>query len=115
MRIDGERNLAFTHYSNERVELSAVTPITASVVLSDVFYPGWTATIDDRPAQIYPANFAFRAVLVPSGEHRITLTFEPVTWRMGLAISALTVVGLIGYGAIAWRRRRERQAQRESA
>jgi uncharacterized membrane protein YfhO len=81
------RHLAFTRYSNEHVELSAITPITAYVVLSDVFYPGWTATIDDQPAQVYPANFAFRAVLVPPGEHRVTFTFEPVTWRVGLAIS----------------------------
>ena len=81
------RHLAFTRYSNEHVELSAITPITAYVVLSDVFYPGWIAAIDDQPAQLYPANFAFRAVLVPPGEHHITFTFEPVTWRVGLAIS----------------------------
>ena len=81
------RHLAFTRYSNEHVELSAITPITAYVVLSDVFYPGSIAAIDDQPAQLYPANFAFRAVLVPPGEHRVTFTFEPVTRQMGLAIS----------------------------
>jgi hypothetical protein len=105
-RIDGARNLAFTHYSNERVELSVLTPITAYVVLSDVFYPGWTATIDDQSTKVYPANFAFRAVLVPPGEHRVALTFEPITWRMGSAISALTLAGLIGVGVIARRKRR---------
>jgi hypothetical protein len=105
-RIDGERHLAFTHYSGERVELSALTPITAYVVLSDVFYPDWTATIDDRPTTLYPANFAFRAVLVPPGEHRVAFTFEPVTWRVGVAISALTLVGLAGLGALAWHRQR---------
>ena len=86
-----------------------MTPITAYVVLSDVFYPGWTATIDAQPAPVYPANFAFRAVLMPPGEHRVTLTFEPVTWRVGVAISALTLIGLIGFGAIAWRWRRGRR------
>ena len=76
--------------------------------MSDVFYPGWTATIDDQPTTLYPANFAFRAVLVPPGEHRVAFTFEPPTWRVGLAISALTVVGLIVFGVTAWRRRRGR-------
>jgi hypothetical protein len=79
------------------VELSALTPITAYVVLSDVFYPGWTATLDDQPAQLYPANFAFRAVLVPPGEHRVTFTFEPLVWRAGIGIGAITLLGLIGY------------------
>jgi hypothetical protein len=106
VRIAGERSLAFTHSSNERVELSALTPITAYVVLSDVFYPGWTATIDDRPTQVYAANFAFRAVLLPPGEHRVTFTFEPLTWRAGVVISALTLLGLMGYGALVRRRRR---------
>ncbi len=104
-QIDGERHLTFTRYTNERVELSARTPITAYMVLSDVFYPGWTATIDDQPTKLYPANFAFRAVLVPPGEHQVAFAFEPTTWRAGLAISALTLVGLIGFGAVAWRRR----------
>jgi uncharacterized membrane protein YfhO len=76
------------------------------LVVSDVYYPGWTATIDDQPTQVYPANFAFRAVLVPPGEHRVAFTFEPATWRAGSIISVLTVIGLIGLSVIAWRRRR---------
>jgi hypothetical protein len=109
VRIAGERNLAFMHYSNERVELSALTPITTYVVLSDVFYPGWTATIDDQATTLYPANFAFRAVLVPPGEHHVAFTFEPITWRIGLAISALTLVGLIAFAIWRWRQLRRRQ------
>ncbi len=82
--------------------MSAQTPVTAYVVLSDVFYPCWTATADERPTTLYPANFAFRAVLVPPGEHRVTFAFEPVTWQVSVAISALTLAGLIGYGAWRW-------------
>jgi len=77
-------------------------------VLSDVYYPGWTATIDGQPTTLYPANFAFRAVLVPPGEHHVAFTFEPIMWRVGLAISALTLGGLVCYGVLAWRRRRGR-------
>jgi hypothetical protein len=115
VRIAGARDLAFTHYSNERVELSALTPITAYVVLNDVYYPGWTATIDDQPTTLYPANFAFRAVLVPPGEHRVTFTFEPVTWRAGVLLSALTLVGLIAFGVWCWRRGRWRTSHCSSA
>jgi hypothetical protein len=60
------------------------------------------------------AGEGFAQALVPPGEHRVTFAFEPVTWRVGLAISALTLAGLIGYGAIAWRRRRAARKQNYS-
>lgn len=104
----GGRALAFASISNEHVELIARTESPVYLVMSDVFYPGWTATIDDRPTTLYPANFAFRAVLLPPGEHRVTFTFEPLMWRVGLGISAITLLGLIGLGVIAWRWRRAR-------
>jgi hypothetical protein len=104
----GGRALAFAAQANDRVEMIARTESPAYLVMSDVYYPGWTAAIDDQPTTLYPANFAFRAVLVPPGEHRVVFTFEPPMWRVGLAISALTVVGLIVLGVTAWRRRRGR-------
>ncbi len=106
----GDRALAFASSpaSRERVELIARTAAPVYLVMSDVFYPGWTATIDGQSTQVYPANFAFRAVLLPPGEHRVAFTFEPAMWRVGLGISAITLLGLIGLGALAWRRRRAR-------
>jgi hypothetical protein len=100
------RALAFAAIKNERVELIARTEAPVYLVMSDVFYPGWTATIDGQPTTLYPANFAFRAVLVPPGEHRVAFTFEPTMWRTGLIISALTVIGLFVCGVIVWCRRR---------
>ena len=101
----GGRALAFASLpaSRDRVELIAKTESPAYLVLSDVYYPGWTATIDNQPTRVYPANFAFRAVLVPPGEHRVTFTFEPALWRVGLGISVVVLLGLIGFGTIAWR------------
>ena len=100
------RALAFVSVANDREELSVRTESSVYLVMSDVYYPGWTAAIDDQPATLHPANFAFRAVLVPPGEHRVAFTFEPTTWRAGIAISALTLLGLIGY--VLWRRRADR-------
>ena len=78
------------------MELIAQAPVVGISGLERYIYPGWTATIDDQPTTLYPANFAFRAVLVPPGEHRVAFTLEPVMWRVGLAISAFTLMGLIG-------------------
>lgn len=82
-------------YAPERVvvETSSVTP--AVLVLSDTYYPGWTATVDGVATPIYPANGLLRAVPVPAGDHTVVFTFEPTGWRWGLA---LATVGLLGCG-----------------
>lgn len=100
----GDKTLAFGAVTTDRVELAVTTSAPTMLVISDVYYPGWIARIDDRPAAIHPANFAFRAVRVPAGSHRVVFEFEPSTWRSGLAVSAVTLAGLIG--AAMWRRRR---------
>ena len=99
-----DKTLAFGAVTNNRVELAVTTSSPTMLVLSDVFYPGWIAAIDDQPVTLYPANFAFRAVRVPAGSHRVVFVFEPVTLHSGLAVSAVPLAGLIG--AAMWRRRR---------
>jgi hypothetical protein len=103
----GGRALAFAAQSNDRVELMARTESPAYLVMSDVYYPGWTATIDDQPTALYPANFAFRAVLVPPGEHRVAFAFEPVLWRAGVMVSVSTILTLVMYGIWRWQRGRQ--------
>ncbi len=68
------------------------------VVLSDVWYPGWQATIDGEPAQIYRGDYLFRAVAAPAGEHVVEFVYRPVFFYAGLAAS---LVGLAVFGA-AW-------------
>ena len=102
----GDKTLAVGAMQNNRVELAVTTATPTLLVLSDVYYPGWVATIDDQPTPIYPANFAFRAVRVPAGSHRVVFQFEPMSWRVGLVVTVVTLLGLIGLSVAAWRRRR---------
>lgn len=105
-----DKTLAFGAVKADRVELAVTTSAPTMLVISDVFYPGWIALIDDQPATIYPANFAFRAVRVPAGSHRVVFEFEPITWRIGLAITALTVLSLAGaWAGRLWTVSRRRQ------
>ncbi|MFO7973068.1 MAG: YfhO family protein [Candidatus Hydrogenedentota bacterium] len=77
------------------------------LVLSDTYFPGWTARVDGAIAPIFPAYFAFRGVIVPSGGHRVEFVYEPLTFRTGLAFS--TVALICGMVAAAWFLRRKRR------
>jgi hypothetical protein len=66
------------------------------LVLSEVFYPGWVATVDGASTRIERANYAFRAVYLPEGSHEVRLRYTPSTWRWGLLACALTWAALAG-------------------
>jgi hypothetical protein len=71
------------------------------LVLADAHYPGWRASVDGREVPIWRANFMFRAVAVGGGAQRVELRYAPASFRVGLAISALSLLA----AALAWRRR----------
>lgn len=55
-------------------------PTGGLVVFSEVFYPGWRASIDKQPADLWLAEGVFCAVVVPSGTHEVSLEFRPAWW-----------------------------------
>jgi hypothetical protein len=91
-------------YTDHRVEIESNAPDRRLLVLTDVHYPGWTAAIDGQPATIHRTNFAFRGVSVPGGRHIVTFDYRPASFRNGLMISTVALLGVIGL-AIMGRRR----------
>ena len=105
---DGERHISFTRYGLNEIELAVRTPVGGYLVLSDVYYPGWLATVDGAPAEVLRADYAFRTILLPPGEHVVRMEFAPWTWRVGLAVSVVTWVGLAVWAGVAFRGRLRR-------
>jgi hypothetical protein len=81
-------------YEPNKVIVDVQTDSAAFLVLTDLYYPGWTAEIDGRPATIYRADGLFRAVKVEPGHHTIVFSYLPITFLAGVATSTLTAVGL---------------------
>jgi uncharacterized membrane protein YfhO len=81
-------------------------------VLSEVYYPGWQATVDGEEVQVLRANYAFRAVALSPGKHVVKMTFEPWTWQMGLAISIVTWGGLVAWAIWEIKRRLMKRRRR---
>jgi hypothetical protein len=62
------------------------------LVLTDIWYPGWACTVDGQPARLYRANYLFRGVEVPAGEHDVVFFFAPQSYLRGRLISESALV-----------------------
>ncbi|MGH7264437.1 MAG: YfhO family protein, partial [Candidatus Rokuibacteriota bacterium] len=89
---DGIAPVQVLRYEDARVTLRAVTPAPALLVLTDLFYPGWAASVDGAAVPIYAADYAFRGVLVPPGEHVVEFAYRPTSLRVGLGVSLASLV-----------------------
>ena len=80
------------------------------LVFSEVYYPGWTATIDGQPAELGRVNYILRALRVPAGKHQVKLAFFPksVDTTETIAYVAYVVLLLIIVGGLydTWRRKK---------
>jgi hypothetical protein len=92
-----------TDGSTAQVIAFAATDISVAVdavadgllILSEVYYPGWRASVDGLPAPVLRADGLLRGIPIPQGQHVVRVWYAPASVRAGLAISALALI-LIG-------------------
>jgi uncharacterized membrane protein YfhO len=75
------------------------------LVLSDTYYPGWKAFVDGKETKIYRADYAFRAIPLNAGTHRVEFTYDPISFKLGVGG---TLMGIIGCVVIVLAPRREK-------
>ena len=71
----------------EHVRIATASDCPAYLVLADTHVPGWSATLDGADVPILHADFAFRAVRVPAGEHEVAFRYAAPGLRAGIAAS----------------------------
>ena len=81
------------------------------VVFSEVYYPGWTATIDGEPAELGRVNYILRALNVKPGKHEVVLSFFPksvdTTETIAYTAYAILILVLAGAAFMAYRRKQK--------
>jgi hypothetical protein len=91
----GPSNLFYTQYRAGHFAVVAQTPAPAYVVFAEVWYPGWSATINSQPTDIIRANSAFMAVQVPAGESTIEFNFGSPLLMIGFLITLITLIVVV--------------------
>ena len=90
-------SVELTSYEANRLTYKVRSQKGGVVVLSEIFYPGWTCTIDGQPTEIARANYVLRAIKVPAGEHEVVMTFDPQTVHVteAIAYASLAILALL--------------------
>ncbi|GIW10194.1 MAG: hypothetical protein KatS3mg061_1251 [Dehalococcoidia bacterium] len=93
----------------DRLEVETTLTEPGILVLAEVYYPGWRATVNGQPAEILRTQYTLRGVALPAGSHRVEFVFDPLAVKLGLAISAATLLlTLLALGGLAlWRPKRQ--------
>lgn len=90
-------------------QLSAPAPAGSAFVVSENYYPGWTATVDGKTIPTVRTDFNLIGVPLPAGATRISLDFADPAYQTGKVVTMLAVllaVALVVAGVFAERRRR---------
>ena len=98
---DAESVVQLTSYEPNRLTYHVSSAKGGVVVFSEIYYPGWQATIDGAPVDIARADYILRAIHVPSGSHTIEMWFEPQSIRVTETI-AYVALALLVIGVMAW-------------
>ncbi len=109
--VDPESNLEQTTYSPGQAEvvdrsLQSMTIETENqgagfLVVSEVYYPGgWSAYLDDTTLlEVYQTNELIRGLPIPAGKHTVKFVFEPAAVKLGLRLTILSMLIVMGIAA----------------
>lgn len=97
-----EEQVQITHYGSNEITLAVNSSAPALLVLSEIWYPGWQATVNGVSQPLWQANGALRALPVPGGQSTVLLKFAPLSWRLGLVGLGIGCVLLL-LVSLGWR------------
>ncbi|MCD8301792.1 MAG: YfhO family protein [Prevotellaceae bacterium] len=76
---DSTASVRLTSYEANALSYEANSTKGGVIVFSDIFYPGWTCTVDGAPAEIGRVDYVLRAIHIAEGKHEVKMKFDPQT------------------------------------
>lgn len=104
--IAPDNSVRIIRYEPNRLQLDTKAATPAVLIVSEMFYPGWEATVDEQPAKILLTDYLLRGVALPAGQHRVEMRYRAPAARNGAVISGLALLSLLAIGIYARRTRR---------
>ena len=83
-----------TSYEPNELSYDVQTAKGGVIVFSEIYYPGWTATVDGKSAELGRVNYTLRALRIEPGTHKVVLSFFPAT------VDTTETIAYIGYALL---------------
>ena len=110
----GQGTVELTQYAPNEMHYKVQSAEGGVVVFSEIYYPGWTVTIDGNEAELGRVNYILRAVRVPAGAHEIKMEFRPASVDTTTSIAFFAIGCIKGALLVAiiiairrWRKKRK--------
>lgn len=84
---------AISSYSPNKVTIRTENA-KGRLVLTDTYYPGWSAEVDGKPTKIIKDSGIFRSLEINNGSHTIVFSYQPFSFYLGLIISIISIGSL---------------------
>jgi hypothetical protein len=97
----GQGTVELTQYAPNEMHYKVQSEAGGVVVFSEIYYPGWTATIDGKEAELGRVNYVLRALRVPAGAHEIKMEFRPTSVSTTTGIAYFAICGILGLLLVA--------------
>jgi len=95
--LSDSSSVKIVNYLPHRIDLEASMKNDGFLVLSDNYYPGWKAYVDEKQMEIYPTNYMLRSIYLTKGNHQIRFVYDPLPFKVGLGISIVALLGIVGF------------------
>ncbi len=94
--FDPSATIDLINYKPNHLTYHSKTTSRMLAVFSEIYYPkGWKVYIDGKHVNYFRANYLFRALVVPSGDHKIEFKFEPRSYLLGNRINYIASLILL--------------------
>ncbi len=105
--------IQIVHRTPGSISLNVSAPAGSLLMLSEIYYPGWRATVDGQIVPILRADYILRGVPIPAGEHQVQVFYQPVTLTWGAVLSGVTLIAaaLAGFWTKLNRKALKRQSK----
>jgi len=112
---DTASTVVITSYEPNRLSYEVNSGKGGVLVFSEIYYPGWTATVDGQPAKLGRVNYILRAMNIQPGKHQVELSFFPKTVDRteAVAYTAYGILILLVLGAVfvEWKKRQDKKQE----
>jgi hypothetical protein len=117
-RFDRLAEVTLVEHGANEIRLAVSSQGPSFVVLSEVFYPGWKAWVDDTEVPLFRADYILQGLQVPSGAHQVRLGFRPASVYGGFGLSlagGIIILGMVSWDLWSLSRRKGKIASRQES